>query len=53
MVDQATLDASLAALTAKVDKVLAALQNQVPSTPDTVVTAFQQGVDAQTARLPE
>lgn len=47
MVSQASLDASLQRLTAAVD----AQVNKGPSTPDAAVSAFQAGVDAQSARL--
>lgn len=53
MIAQATLDASLQALTTAVDAAVAALQaaNGATSTPDTVVSAYQAGVDAQTVRI--
>ncbi len=53
MITQASLDASLASLTAAVAAAAAALasSNTSTSTPDTVVAAFQSGVDAQTVAL--
>ena len=53
MIAQATLDASVANLTAAVSAAALALAsgNPVASTPDTVVTAYQAAVDAQTVAL--
>jgi phage I-like protein len=53
MIAQATLDASLAALTSSVDNAVAALATigTSTSTPDAAVAAYQAGVDAQTVRL--
>ncbi len=53
MITQATLDASLASLTGAVNAAAAALatNNTATSTPDTVVAAYQAGVDAQTVAL--
>ena len=53
MIAQATLDASLANLTTAVTAAAAALAvtNPVASTPDSVVSAYQAGVDAQTVAL--
>lgn len=53
MIAQATLDASLASLTTAVQNAAAALAAGSPttSTPDTVVAAYQAGVDAQTVAL--
>lgn len=53
MIAQATLDASLAQLTAAVSAAAAALatSSTATSTPDAVVSAYQAGVDAQTVAL--
>lgn len=53
MIAQATLDASLKGLTVAVDAAVAALAagDTTTSTPDTVVSAFQAGVDEQTLRI--
>ena len=53
MIAQATLDASLANLTNAVNAAVLALAagNTTTSTPDTVVAAYQAGVDAQTVAL--
>lgn len=53
MIAQATLDASLANLTTAVTAAAAAMTvtNPVASTPDSVVSAYQAGVDAQTVAL--
>lgn len=53
MIAQATLDASLKGLTAAVDAAVAALAagSTATSTPDTTVSAYQAGVDAQTVRI--
>lgn len=53
VISQAVLDASLKNLTASVDAAVAALAagSTDTSTPDTVVTSFVSGVDAQTVRL--
>ena len=53
MIAQATLDASLANLTAAVNAAALALAagSTTTSTPDTVVSAYQAGVDAQTVAL--
>lgn len=53
MIAQATLDASLTALTNAVNAAVAALatSNTATSTPDTVVASYQAGVDAQTVAL--
>lgn len=53
MIAQQVLDASLKNLTVAVDAAVAALAagDTTTSTPDTVVTAFVSGVDAQTVRL--
>lgn len=53
MIAQATLDASLANLTNAVNAAVLALAagNTATSTPDTVVAAYQAGVDAQTVVL--
>ena len=53
MIAQATLDASLASLTGAVSAAVAALatNNTATSTPDSVVSAFVSGVDAQTVAL--
>lgn len=53
MIAQATLDASLAALTTAVNNAAAAIAagSPVTSTPDSVVAAYQAGVDAQTVAL--
>jgi hypothetical protein len=53
MIAQASLDASLAGLTSAVNAAVAALatSNTATSTPDTVVAAYQAGVDAQTVAL--
>ncbi len=53
MIAQASLDASLASLTTAVNNAAAALAttNPATSTPDTVVAAYQAGVDAQTVAL--
>ncbi len=53
MITQAALDASLASLTTAVNNAAAALaaSSSATSTPDSVVSAFQSGVDAQTVAL--
>ncbi len=53
MIAQASLDASLASLTGAVNAAAAALatNSTATSTPDTVVAAYQAGVDAQTVAL--
>ncbi len=53
MIAQATLDASLASLTTAVSNAAAALaaSSSSTSTPDSVVSAYQAGVDAQTVAL--
>jgi hypothetical protein len=53
MIAQASLDASLASLTTAVNNAAAALASSstATSTPDTVVAAYQAGVDAQTVAL--
>lgn len=53
MIAQSTLDASIKNLTVAVDAAVAALAtgSTATSTPDTVVSAFQAGVDAQTVRI--
>jgi len=53
MISQASLDASLANLTSAVNAAILALAagNTATSTPDTVVSAYQAGVDAQTVIL--
>ena len=53
MIAQATLDASLASLTTAVQNAANALAtaSTATSTPDTVVAAYQAGVDAQTVAL--
>jgi hypothetical protein len=53
MIAQAVLDASLKGLTVSVDAAVAALAagDSTTSTPDTAVSAYQAGVDAQTLRL--
>lgn len=53
VIAQTTLDASLAGLTGAVNAAVAALatNNSATSTPDTVVAAYQAGVDAQTVAL--
>ena len=53
MIAQQTLDASLLGLTNAVTAAVAALAtaNTGTSTPDTVVAAYQAGVDAQTVAL--
>lgn len=53
MIAQATLDASLAGLTSAVNAAVAALAtaNTSTSTPDTVVSTYQAGVEAQTLAL--
>lgn len=53
MIASATLDASVANLTAAVNAAALALAsaNPVASTPDTVVTAYVAAVDAQTVAL--
>jgi hypothetical protein len=53
VIAQATLDASLLGLTNAVTAAVAALAtaNTGTSTPDTVVAAYQAGVDAQTVAL--
>ena len=53
MIAQATLDASLKGLTVAVDAAVAALAagDVTTSTPDTVVSAYQAGIDAQTLRV--
>lgn len=53
MIAQASLDASLQGLTKAVANATAALAtaSTATSTPDAVVSAFQSGVDAQTAAL--
>ena len=53
VIAQATLDASLAGLTAAVNSAVAALAtaSTATSTPDAAVAAYQAGVDAQTVAL--
>ena len=53
MIQQATLDASLAGLTTAVQNAANALAagSTATSTPDTSVSAYQSGVDAQTQAL--
>lgn len=53
MIAQAALDASLKNLTVAVDAAVAALAagSTATSTPDTAVSAYQAGVDAQTVRI--
>lgn len=53
MIAQASLDASLASLTTAVQNAANALaaSSSATSTPDTVVAAYQAGVDAQTVAL--
>ena len=53
VIAQSTLDASLAGLTSAVNAAIAALAtaNTATSTPDTVVSAYQSSVDAQTVAL--
>jgi len=53
MIAQAALDASLASLTTAVQNAAFALAaiNPVASTPDSMVSAYMSGVDAQTVAL--
>lgn len=53
MIAQATLDASVAGLTSAVNNAAAALAagSSTTSTPDTVVSAYQASVDAQSLAL--
>jgi hypothetical protein len=53
MIAQATLDASIQGLTTAVTNAAAALaaSSSATSTPDTVVSAYQQAVDAQALAL--